>query len=210
VSEPFTFSTSVEAKRFAPATQRNRDPIVSVLRVVLPQSGEVLEVASGTGEHIVHFAAYFPHLQWQPSDFDPAGLESIQAWVDESQLPNIKSPVSLDAVNPDWPVLQADAIICINMVHISPWRATLGLFAGAKRLLGNGGLLYLYGPYKEANAETAASNEAFDASLQSANSEWGLRHVEDMVDVALVNGFELEQRIEMPANNLSLIFRKLA
>lgn len=208
MTEPFTFTSSSEEKRFAPATQRNRDPIVAVLRDVLPLSGNVLEIASGTGEHIVHFAAYFPRLRWHPSDFDPAGLTSISAWIAESRLPNIAPPVQLDAAQTQWPVEQMDAIVCINMIHISPWEATEGLFAGAARLLPPGAPLYLYGPYREAGGQTAPSNEAFDASLRAANASWGLRMVEDVVAVGNAVGFEFQQRIEMPANNLSLVFRK--
>jgi Protein of unknown function (DUF938) len=207
MTEPFLFTPAPEAKRFAPATQRNRDPIVSVLRDVLPPAGQVVEIASGTGEHIVHFAAYFPNLTWQPTDFDPAGVESIAAWAAESRLPNIAPPLLLDAAADAWPVQGADAIVCINMVHISPWEATEGLFAGAARLLPLGMPLYLYGPFLEAGVATAPSNESFDASLRLANADWGLRQVEDVANVARKAGFGLEARVEMPANNLSLIFR---
>jgi cyclopropane fatty-acyl-phospholipid synthase-like methyltransferase len=208
VTEPFIFTPSPEAKRYAPATQRNRDSIVAVLRDVLPQNGSVLEIASGTGEHIVHFAAYFPQLTWLPSDFDPAGLDSIAAWSDESRLPNIAPPIQIDSASPTWAVQQADAIVCINMVHISPWEATKGLFEGASQLLPSGAPLYLYGPYIEADRPTASSNEAFDTSLRAANALWGLRTVDDVADVAKAAGFALESRITMPANNLSLIFRR--
>jgi SAM-dependent methyltransferase len=208
VTEPFIFTPSPEAKRYAPATQRNRDPIVAVLRDVLPENGSVLEIASGTGEHIVHFAAYFPQLTWLPSDFDPAGLDSITAWVAESRLPNIAPPILIDSAAPVWPVEQAVAIVCINMVHISPWEATKGLFEGASQLLASGAPLYLYGPYIEADRPTSSSNEAFDASLRAANALWGLRNVDDVADVAKAAGFALESRITMPANNLSLIFRR--
>jgi Protein of unknown function (DUF938) len=207
MTEPFLFTPAPEAKRFAPATQRNRDPIVSVLRDVLPPAGQVVEIASGTGEHIVHFAAYFPNLTWQPTDFDPAGVESIAAWAAESRLPNIALPLLLDAAADAWPVQGADAIVCINMVHISPWEATEGLFAGAARLLALDMPLYLYGPFLEAGVATAPSNESFDASLRLANADWGLRQVEDVANVARKAGFGLEARVEMPANNLSLIFR---
>jgi SAM-dependent methyltransferase len=208
VTEPFTFTPSPEAKRFAPATQRNRDPIVAVLRDVLPEAGRVLEIASGTGEHIVHFAAYFPQLTWLPSDFDPAGLVSIAAWVAESRLPNIAAPVQIDAIAPQWPVDQVDAIVCINMVHIAPWAATLGLFSGAAKLLAPGAPLFLYGPFLEDGVPTAEGNVTFDASLRAGNAEWGLRRVEEVAEVAGKVGFEMEARLEMPANNLSLIFRR--
>lgn len=209
MSQPFTFTPSPEAKRRAPATQRNRDPIVSVLRDVLPPAGKVLEIASGTGEHVVHFAAYFPQLTWQPSDFDPAGLASIAAWTVESRLPNITAPVQIDATRPDWPVEHVNAIVCINMIHIAPWAATLGLFCGAAQLLVKGAPLILYGPFLEAGVPTADGNQAFDASLRASNAEWGLRMVDNVVEVASNAGFKLDRRIDMPANNLSLVFRRL-
>lgn len=205
--KPFVFDDTGEAKRFAPATQRNRDDIVEVLRGVLPAQGLVLEIASGTGEHMVHFASAFPALTWQPSDFDPAGLASIAAWAGESGLPNILPPVRIDAMSSDWPVERADAILCINMVHIAPWEATEGLFAGAARQLANDAPLILYGPYRETGIVTAESNEAFDASLKARDPSWGLRHVDDMVALASQHGLALEKRFAMPANNLTLVFR---
>ena len=165
--KPFTLDAGAEAKRHAPATARNRDAIAEVLKPVLPASGTVLEIASGTGEHIVHFANVFPHLVWQPSDHDPLGLESIAAWSAEAALPNLRAPLLLDASSPDWPVVRADAILCINMVHIAPWVATQGLMAGAGHLLEEGALLILYGPFIEPGVDTAPSNLAFDASLKS-------------------------------------------
>jgi hypothetical protein len=206
---PFLFTDSIEAKRFAPATQRNREAISAVLAEILPKSGTVLEVASGTGEHIVHFAAAFPHLRWQPSDFDEAGLASIAAWARESGLSNILKPVCIDASAAVWPVEQAEAMLCINMVHIAPWAATEGLFAYGARMLPEGAPLYLYGPYREAGVPTAESNEAFDASLKARDPQWGLRRVEDMITLATAHGFLLDQRVAMPANNLSLVFRKM-
>jgi SAM-dependent methyltransferase len=208
--KPFLFDGHGEAKRFAPATERNRDAILSVLRPVLPERGTVLEIASGTGEHIVHFARHFRDLRWQPSDYDAAGLASIAAWSAESGLANILPPVQIDSSAADWPVAAADAILCINMVHITPWAATVGLFAGAARVLANGAPLYLYGPYREAAVPTAESNEAFDRSLKERNRDWGLRQVDDMVSLGAEHGFTLEQRTAMPANNLSLVFRRVA
>jgi SAM-dependent methyltransferase len=205
---PFVFEATGEAKRFAPATERNRDAIVAVLNDILPASGTLLEIASGTGEHIVHFAGDFPQLSWQPSDYDAAGLASIAAWSSESGLANILPPVQIDATSLDWPVGNADAILCINMIHIAPWAAAIGLFAGAGRLLPAGAPLYLYGPYREVDVPTAESNEAFDVSLKSRNLDWGLRQVEDVAALAAQNGFQLDHRLEMPANNLSLVFRK--
>jgi hypothetical protein len=207
-AQPFVFDETGEARRFAPATQRNRDAIVEVLRDILPHSGTVLEIASGTGEHVVHFAACFPPLTWQPSDHDAAGLASIAAWSAESGLGNILPPVAIDASAADWRVGSVDAILCINMVHIAPWAATDGLFAGAARLLAVGSPLYLYGPYREAGVPTAESNEAFDASLKARDPAWGLRMVEDVATLGAQHGFVFERRMAMPANNLSLLFRK--
>lgn len=194
------------ARRHAPATVRNRKAIVEVLRDALPPSGLVLELASGSGEHGVYFAEAFPYLDWQPSDPDPAARESIAAWRDEVGLSNLRAPVALDAAAVDWSIGQVDAILCINMVHISPWAATLGLMRGAASILPSGGLLYLYGPYLEADVETAPSNLAFDVSLRARDAAWGLREVGAVVQAALVHGLTLERRVTMPANNLSLLF----
>jgi SAM-dependent methyltransferase len=196
-----------DARRFAPATERNRDPIAQVLRGVLPAEGRVLELASGTGEHGVHFARLFPAIVWQPSDPDPDALASIQAWRAEAGLANLLEPIRLDASG-EWPPTQADAILCINMVHISPWSATEGLMRGAGAVLQAGAPLILYGPYRRAGVPTAASNAAFDASLRSRDPEWGLRQVEAVEAEAAANGFVLERIVEMPANNLTLVFRK--
>ncbi len=203
--KPFVFADTGEAKRFAPATKRNRDAIVGVLRKILPVSGVVLEVASGTGEHALHFAQSFPTLSFQPSDPDPSALASIAAWQAEAALDNLLPPLELDAAGA-WPIAHADAILCINMVHISPWSATLGLLAGAAKCLPAGAPLYLYGPYRRSGVETAPSNEAFDVSLRGRNSEWGLRNVEDVIQSA--RPFQLEEIVEMPAHNLSLVFRR--
>lgn len=194
------------AARHAPATARNRDPILVVLRDILPASGLVLEIASGTGEHVRHFAEALPDLEWQPTDPDADALASIAAW--SEGLPNIRRPLSLDAAASDWPVTRADAILCINMVHISPWSATEGLFTGAARVLPTGAPLYLYGPYRRAGVPTAPSNETFDVSLRGRDPEWGLRHVEDVIALGKRMGLALERLIEMPANNLSLILRR--
>lgn len=198
-----------DEKRHAPATLRNRDAIVDVLRDWLPPSGTVLEVASGSGEHVVHFAAAFPALDWQPSDPDAAALTSIAAWSAEAGLPNIRASSMLDASAADWPVASADAVLCINMVHISPWTATLGLFAGAARLLAPKAPLILYGPYLEAGVPTAESNLAFDASLRARDPLWGLRDTADVEAAANDAGFALAERRAMPANNLMLLFRRV-
>lgn len=195
-------------KRHAPATLRNRDAIVAVLAGWLPVAGTVLEVASGSGEHAVHFAAAFPHLDWQPSDPDPAGLCSIAAHRAEADFANIAPPIALDAASAVWPADRADAILCINMVHISPWDATLGLFAGAARLLMPGAPLILYGPYVEADVPTAESNLAFDVSLRSRNPAWGLRDTAAVKAAAANAGFAFAERRVMPANNLMLLFRR--
>lgn len=194
-------------KRFAPAAARNRVAIVDVLRDILPAAGLVLEIASGTGEHAVHFAQAFPGLDWQPSDPDIDSLASIAAWRHDSGLSNVKPPLAIDTADAQWPMKAAAAILCINMVHISPWEATTGLFRGAASVLGFGAPLYLYGPYLRQGVPTADSNVAFDASLKDRNPAWGLRHVDDVIDLAGAHGFDFETLVEMPANNLSLVFR---
>lgn len=195
-------------KRHAPATERNREPIAQVLRRTLPSRGTVLEVASGTGEHAAWFAGLFPDLVWQPSDPDPGALESIAGWRDEAGLSNLLAPALLDASADSWPVQQADAILCVNMVHISPWAATLGLLRGAGRLLQPGAPLILYGPYRRADVPTAPSNEAFDESLRARNPEWGLRDLEAVAVKADAQGLRFERVFEMPANNVTAVFRR--
>ncbi len=197
-----------EDKRHAPATVRNREAIAAVLAEWLPATGTVLEVASGSGEHVVHFAATFPALNWQPSDPDPAGLVSIAAWCADAGLANITQPLALDASADDWPIGHADAILCINMVHISPWAATLGLLAGATRLLPSAAPLILYGPYVEPDVPTADSNLAFDSSLRARDPAWGLRRTDDVKAVAAAAGLTFAERRAMPANNLMLLFRR--
>jgi hypothetical protein len=195
--------------RASPATARNREPILEVLRPRLPAAGLVLEIAAGAGEHAVFNAAALPHLQWRPTDPDPESLASIAAWRDHSGLTNLLPPLRLDAADPDrWPVERADTVVNINMIHISPWSATEGLMAGAARLLPSGGLLFLYGPYIEADVPTAASNLAFDQNLRSRNPLWGIRHLDDVVRLGAEHGLMLTERVAMPANNLSLIFRR--
>jgi Protein of unknown function (DUF938) len=196
-------------KRHAPATLRNRDAIAAVLADELPPSGLVLEVASGSGEHIVHFAACFPALTWQPSDPDLAALKSIAAWSNEAGVTNIRASALVDAAALDWPVNHADAILCINMVHISPWAATLGLMAGAARLLASGQPLILYGPFVEDDVPTAQSNIDFDASLRARDPAWGLHNVREVSGAALAHGLRLTRREPMPANNLMLVYRRI-
>lgn len=198
------------AARVSPSTARNREPIFSVLAPRLPTSGLVLEIAAGAGEHALFNAAGLPHLHWRPTDPDPDALASIAAWRAHSGTPNLLPPLPLDAARPEtWPVDQADAVVCINMIHISPWSAAQGLMAGAGRVLPAGGPLFLYGPYLEAGVETAPSNLAFDASLKQRNPAWGLRHLNEVAALAASCGLELSERLDMPANNLSLIFRKV-
>ena len=197
--------------RSSPSTARNRDPILAVLKTCLPSEGLVLEIAAGAGEHAVHNAAALPRLQWRPTDPAPDALASIAAWRAWAGLPNLLEPLRLDASDPDsWPVERADAIVNINMIHISPWAATLGLMAGAGRVLPPGGVLYLYGPYIEDGVETAPSNLAFDDSLRDRDPAWGLRRKEDVAAAAQAHGLALAARVAMPSNNLSLVFRKAA
>jgi len=195
--------------RTSPATARNRGPILAALKPRLPNKGLVLEIAAGAGEHAVFIAAASPRLRWQPTDPDPDAVASIAAWRSHAALPNLLPPLQLDASRPDaWPVDRADAIVNINMIHISPWRATVGLMTGAGRLLQTGGTLFLYGPYIEPNVETVPSNSAFDLSLKARNPAWGLRNRDEVVALADQNHLELSERLAMPANNLALIFRR--
>lgn len=197
-----------DARRHAPAATRNRDPILAVLAQVLPAAGLVLEVASGTGEHAVHFARALPGVRWQPSDPDAGARASIAAWQETEGLVNLLAPVALDAAACQWPLERADAVVCINMVHISPWAATEGLMAGAGRLLPPRAPLALYGPYRRAGHAIEASNQAFDEDLRRRDPRWGLRGVEEVAACAQAQGLELEKLLEMPANNLCLVFRK--
>ena len=194
-------------KRTAPAAARNSAPIAEVLAQELPESGTVLELASGTGEHAVFMARRFPDIVWQPTDPDIEALGSIAGWGEEAGLANLRPPLELDARSPVWPIANADAVVCINMVHISPWAASEGLFEGASRLLDKGAPLILYGPYFEDGKETALSNLAFDESLKARNPEWGIRTVAAMDELAARTGFARTARYEMPANNLTLVFR---
>jgi hypothetical protein len=204
--QPFVFEAGAEVKRHAPATERNRDVIAQTLACVLPTEGLILEVASGTGEHVVHFAKMFPALTWQPSDPDPIALASINAWRADSNVPNVRPAMLLDA-SADWPIAQADAVVCINMTHISPWAATVGLLRNAARLLPQSAVLFIYGPYNQRDVPLADSNAAFDAALRQQNALWGLRYVDDIAAEAYTSGLHLDSVIDMPANNLSLIFR---
>jgi hypothetical protein len=195
------------AKRSAPAAMRNRQPIADVLSGWLPESGTVLEVASGTGEHAVWFAERFPALTWQPSDMHADAMGSIAAWRDAEALPNVAEPIVIDARASDWPLDRADAVLNINMAHISPWQASLGLIDGAARILPQHGPLILYGPWLKDDIETAPSNLDFDANLKSRDGRWGLRRAEDFAAAAAAKGFSFIEWHQMPANNLMLLFR---
>jgi hypothetical protein len=209
IAAPGSVNQMSDHRQHAPATLRNRDAILSVLRSVLPTTGVVLEIASGTGEHIVHFAQNLAALTFQPSDPDPNALLSVSAWLTATRVTNVRTPVILDASRLPWPIAAADGIICINMVHISPWNATVGLMKGAATILPPGSPLYLYGPYKREGVPTAPSNEAFDRSLRDREAAWGLRDLEAVAAVAQSAGFSEPAVTEMPANNLSLVFRRM-
>jgi cyclopropane fatty-acyl-phospholipid synthase-like methyltransferase len=192
----------------SPSTARNREPILAVLRRVLPERGRMLEIASGTGEHAVFIAKAMPGLTWQPSDPDAVSRASIAAWIAQEGLANVLPPLAIDVRAEDWSVTGPfDAVVAINMIHIAPWEAALGLLRGAGRLLGEGGILFLYGPYKREGRHTAPSNEAFDAWLKERDPAFGVRDLEDVQSAAEANGLRLDEIVEMPANNLSLVFR---
>ena len=200
-----------DVRLMAPATARNREHIAKVLRQHLPSEGLVLEVASGTGEHIAHFAGVLSaDLRFQPSDPDAGARASIDAWVHSTGVRNVLPAIALDASADPWPIQQADAVICINMIHIAPWAAAIGLVRGAARMLPANGVLYLYGPYRRDGRHTAPSNEAFDRGLRRQNPNWGVRDLEAVAELAEEHGFARPLIEEMPANNLSLIFRRLA
>jgi SAM-dependent methyltransferase len=201
-------SQASDPRIYRPHVARNRDPILDVLRRVLPGRGLVLEVASGSGEHAAYFAGHLPALTWQPSDPDPAALASVAAHRTVAGASNLLAPLLLDVSAPRWPVERADAIICNNMIHISPWSASEGLMAGAARSLPVGGILYLYGPYMIDGRHTAPSNAAFDRTLRAQNAAWGIRDLADVAALAERHGLTLTETIAMPANNLSVIFRR--
>jgi SAM-dependent methyltransferase len=196
--------------QLSPAVARNRASILAVLRRHLPDQGTVLEIASGTGEHAAYFSQNLPHLIWQPTDIDPDALASITAHRNMANTPNLRAPLTLDVTAPTWPVTQADAVVSINMIHISPWEAAQGLIAGTARVLAPAHVLYLYGPFKENGVHTAPSNAAFDASLRARDPRWGVRDVDQVRALAESGGFDFVERVEMPANNLSLVFRRNA
>jgi hypothetical protein len=206
--------TPSDNRQFAPATQRNRDPILAVLRDVLPPTGTVLEISSGTGEHAIFFAPRLTPRRWLPSDPNPIARASIAAWRKHEPAENLEAPIPLDAQDPTWSVESQQlsepicAIVNINMIHIAPWSACLGLMQGANRILPSGGILYLYGPYKQDGKHTAPSNEMFDESLRLQDPEWGVRDLGAVIEVAQSHQFSLLKTVEMPANNLSVVFQK--
>ena len=199
---------TADGKWSIPAAERNKGPILDVLARVLPERGVVLEVASGTGQHVIHFAKALSDLTWQPSDPDAELRESIAKRVEEERLANVNLPIDLDVARLPWPLQAADAVLCINMIHVAPWSATLALLEGAKALLPMRHVLYLYGPYRRFGRHTSASNEQFDSDLRAHNPEWGLRDLEAVSEVAARAGFGLAEIVEMPANNFSLVFRR--
>ena len=201
-------AASFDSALTAPAVARNRDLILAVLREVLAAPGTVLEIASGSGEHAVHFASALPHLVWQPTDPDAQARRSIAAHAAQARLPNLLPPLELDAAAAVWPVTQADAVVSINMIHIAPWAAAEGLMAGAARLLPAGSPLYLYGPFREHGRHTAPSNAAFDESLRARDPAWGVRDLDAVVALAARHGLALQRTVAMPANNLSVVFHR--
>jgi hypothetical protein len=201
---------AADARRDSPAAERNKVPIAAVLARHLPRQGLVLEIASGTGQHALHFARSFPSLDWQPTDPDAANRASIDAWARGAGLANLRAALELDVHRRPWPVATPAAVLCINMIHIAPWSATLALCAGAAERLPAGGLLYLYGPYRVGGRHTAPSNEEFDTALRTRDADWGVRDLEAVVDVARHAGFALLETVSMPANNLSVVLRRSA
>jgi SAM-dependent methyltransferase len=203
-----SMSETADRRQYRPHVARNREPILAVLRRVLPRKGLVLEVASGSGEHAAYFAAELPALDWQPTDPDPEALASAAAHRAAVPMPNLLPPLALDVTAARWPVERADVIICCNMIHIAPWAACEGLIAGAARTLADGGMLFLYGPYKVGGDHTAPSNRDFDLDLRARNPQWGIRDLGEVTALAERHGFKLAETVSMPANNLSVIFRR--
>lgn len=191
-----------------PATRRNRDALLLVLREVLPSSGTVLEIASGSGQHVAHFAESLQNLRWRPTDGDASVLESIAAWT--RHLDNVEPPAVLDVTSDDWPLAHCEAVVCANMIHIAPWTACLGLLDGVSKRLGPGAPLCLYGPFKRNGAHTAPSNAAFDESLRARNADWGVRNLDDVAHEAGLRGLVLDRVFEMPANNLTVVFHAIS
>ena len=196
------------AKGFAPAAERNREPILEVLRRVMPATGTVLEIASGTGQHAVFFSERLPQLRWQPSDPATDALRSIQALVSEEARENLLAPIDLDVRSEPWPIARADAMLCINMIHISPWEVSEALFEGAQRVLSADAPLVTYGPYRVHGRHTAPSNAAFDESLRSRDPRWGVRDIDELSALATRTSFSLDESVLLPANNMTLVWRR--
>lgn len=198
----------MDARETAPSAERNKQPILEVLARVLPPRGLVLEIGSGTGQHVAHFARALPALTFQPSEMDVARHASIEAWVAAADLHNVRPPLAIDVTKRPWPVSAADAVVCINVIHIAPWEATLALMAGASAILPAAGVLVTYGPYLRGGAHTSQSNEAFDASLRARNPSWGVRDIDAVAEVARNEGLVLEETVPMPAHNFTLVWRR--
>ena len=197
-----------DGRCLAGSADRNKGPILEVLAGVLPERGLVLEIGSGTGQHITHFARAFPQLDWQPSDVDAEMRRSISAWIRQERLAKVREPIVLDVQSLPWPVAAAEAIVCINVLHVAAWATTQALFEGAREVLRPGACLFLYGPYRRKGRHTASSNERFDAELRAFDPEWGVRDLERVTEVAALAGFARTEVVDMPANNLSVVFRK--
>jgi SAM-dependent methyltransferase len=195
-------------KQHWPAPERNKEPILEVLRRVLPSQGSLLEIASGSGQHAAYFAAQLPALRFQPSDMDEENLHSIRAWVEEEKRANLLAPLRIDVTEADWGIDPVDAIFNANMIHIAPWACSEGLLLGAGRYLRAGGVLVLYGPFRLQGAHTAESNERFDESLRARDARWGVRDAELVIALAQTHGLNLSERVAMPANNQTLVFRR--
>jgi hypothetical protein len=197
-----------DGRLVSPSAERNKGPITEILMRVLPARGDVLEISSGTGQHVLHFAQALPHIRWQPTERDADCLTSIASWLAQTPAPNINAPLYLDVHDGIWPVHDVAAVVCINMIHIAPPSATEALLRGAGNVIAHGGILFLYGSFRRKGRHTSTSNEAFDALLKAENPEWGVRDLEDVAQLAAIVGLDLEQTHDMPANNLAVIFRK--
>jgi SAM-dependent methyltransferase len=195
---------------FAAAAERNKGPILAVLERILPRAGLVLEIASGTGQHVVHFAKALPQLTWQPSDADSLFHDSIRAWIEQEGVRNVHAPIGLNVCKLPWPVARVEAVLCINMIHVAPWQATEALLTGADEVLSPHGVLFLYGPFRRFGCHTAPSNEAFDAQLRANDPTWGLRDLEAVADLAGTLGFAVAEIVDMPANNFSVVLVRRA
>ena len=197
-----------QAKRYAPAAGRNAEPIMNMLEDILPNTGTVLEIASGTGQHAAEFARRFRHVHWQPSDIESASIESITAYVSEAQLDNLRAPIRIDTASETWQCGIVETILAINLLHIAPWSAALGLFSGAQRHLSSDGIVVLYGPFRFFGQVNAPSNERFDQQLRRECSDWGLRDLVDICGAAVEQGLRLDAVLPMPANNHLLVFKQ--